>query len=65
MVEEVVGLRRPRSWLDVAELTGAANAPSPRLRRMCERRIRGEPLQYVLGAWSFLGLDLHRRSRGC
>ncbi len=25
---------------------------------MCARRLRGEPLQYVLGAWSFRGLDL-------
>jgi release factor glutamine methyltransferase len=25
---------------------------------MCERRVAGEPLQYVLGAWSFRGIDL-------
>ncbi len=29
-----------------------------RLWPMVERRERGEPLQYVLGAWSFRGLDL-------
>ena len=26
--------------------------------RWCERRVAGEPLQYVLGAWSFRGIDL-------
>jgi len=25
---------------------------------MVARRVAGEPLQYVLGAWSFRGLDL-------
>ena len=28
------------------------------LEAMTERRARGEPLQYVLGRWQFLGLDL-------
>ena len=59
-----VGLRRG----GVARRRGARprrHAPRSRLRRMCERRVRGEPLQYVLGAWSFRGLDLHGGSRGC
>jgi release factor glutamine methyltransferase len=29
-----------------------------RVLTMCERRLAGEPLQYVLGAWSFRGIDL-------
>jgi release factor glutamine methyltransferase len=29
-----------------------------RLDSLIARRLRGEPLQYVLGRWSFLGLDL-------
>lgn len=30
---------------------------SPRLNTMVERRLRREPLQYILGTWSFMGLD--------
>ena len=33
-------------------------AARPRLWPMVERRVAGEPLQYVLGSWSFRGLDL-------
>jgi release factor glutamine methyltransferase len=37
----------------------AATAPAMQhLNDMLERRARGEPLQYVLGRWDFLGLDL-------
>jgi release factor glutamine methyltransferase len=56
MVEEASGYRaadRPA----LAEVAAPARAEA-RLRRMCERRLAGEPLQYVLGAWSFRGLDL-------
>jgi release factor glutamine methyltransferase len=56
MVEEASGTTAAE-WPAIAELTAPARAHS-RLRRMCERRVRGEPLQYVLGAWSFHGLDL-------
>jgi release factor glutamine methyltransferase len=44
-------------WLDVqdAELHDRART---NLATMCERRITGEPLQYVLGEWSFRGVDL-------
>jgi release factor glutamine methyltransferase len=43
-------------------LTIAAQLPNERAQRhldaMVERRLAGEPLQYVLGSWSFRGLDL-------
>jgi release factor glutamine methyltransferase len=36
-----------------------ATAPAAaRLAAMVDRRVGGEPLQYVLGRWQFLGLDL-------
>jgi release factor glutamine methyltransferase len=44
-------------WLDIAD-TAPLPRPQQRLEEMLERRIAGEPLQYVLGAWSFRGLDL-------
>jgi release factor glutamine methyltransferase len=56
MVEEVAGLQG-------AELVAQERATAPRvagarLDAMVERRVRGEPLQYVLGSWSFRGIDL-------
>jgi release factor glutamine methyltransferase len=37
-----------------------ATAPAmARLDDMIDRRLAGEPLQYVLGRWQFLGLDLY------
>jgi len=56
MVEEVSGARG-------AELVGiereAATAiGAQRVAAMVSRRLGGEPLQYVLGAWSFRGIDL-------
>ena len=46
-----------------AELLVEDDEPAPALARhrvegMIERRRAGEPLQYVLGSWSFRGLDL-------
>jgi release factor glutamine methyltransferase len=44
-------------WLDVQD--GAPNQRAhERLVTMVERRVAGEPLQYVLGEWSFRGFDL-------
>jgi release factor glutamine methyltransferase len=56
MLEEVSGL-------DAAEQVAEAGAPATRraagaLARLVDRRVAGEPLQYVLGAWSFCGIDL-------
>jgi len=55
IVEEAAGADGPLTWV--------AEQPAPplaarRVRDMVARRARGEPLQYVLGSWSFLGLDL-------
>lgn len=52
LVEEVSGLDRSR-WTETATVAGRA-----RLTALFERRLAGEPLQYVLGRWSFRGLDL-------
>ena len=52
LVEEVSGVDRSR-WGETATAAGRA-----RLVALAERRLAGEPLQYVLGRWSFRGLDL-------
>jgi release factor glutamine methyltransferase len=51
------------SGYDAAEWTDAADVVAPqraelRLFDMAARRLRGEPLQYVIRAWSFRDLDL-------
>jgi release factor glutamine methyltransferase len=51
-VEAVSGLDRSR-WSETAPADGQA-----RLAALVDRRVAGEPLQYVLGRWSFRGLDL-------
>lgn len=56
MVEHVSGY-------DAAELVAAedekvVNRPATHLTELVGRRVAGEPLQYVLGCWTFLGLDL-------
>src|SRR5262245_30143720 len=56
MVEEASG-STPSEWAEVATMPVPARRDAG-LRAMCERRVRGEPLQYALGAWSFRGLDL-------
>jgi release factor glutamine methyltransferase len=44
-------------WIDAADIQAPARAEA-RMHQMVERRVAGEPLQYVLGAWSFCALDL-------
>jgi len=44
-------------WLEVEDLLAPARARA-RLEEMVVRRVAGEPLQYVMGAWAFRGLDL-------
>jgi release factor glutamine methyltransferase len=56
IVEEVSGYRGSE-WVDIADEVVADRAES-RLSAMSARRRRGEPLQYVLGAWAFRDLDL-------
>ncbi|GIU86813.1 MAG: release factor glutamine methyltransferase [Acidimicrobiia bacterium] len=56
LVEEASGYGLDE-WPDAAA-TVAPERARARLLDMCRRRAAGEPLQYVLGAWSFRGLDL-------
>src|SRR5262245_17622094 len=56
MVEQASGYDAAE-WIDAADREPPARAEA-RLRQMLQRRVAGEPLQYVLGAWSFRGLDL-------
>ncbi|MGZ6978499.1 MAG: peptide chain release factor N(5)-glutamine methyltransferase [Acidimicrobiia bacterium] len=56
MIEEVSGL-------DAAEQVSEASSPATvraanALTGLVDRRLAGEPLQYVLGSWSFCGIDL-------
>ncbi|HZJ28092.1 MAG TPA: peptide chain release factor N(5)-glutamine methyltransferase [Acidimicrobiia bacterium] len=51
------------SGLDAAEVAGVADQPPTRravaeVAAMVQRRVAGEPLQYVLGVWAFRELDL-------
>ena len=44
-------------WLEIADVDAPTRAEA-RLQAMVERRVSGEPLQYVMGSWSFRALDL-------
>ena len=56
LVEEVSGYGA-EDWPAIADAAPPARALA-RLSPLVERRVGGEPLQYVLGSWSFRGLDL-------
>lgn len=56
MVEDATG-SEPGEYLDVLDQPATVRALA-RVDGMVERRLAGEPLQYVLGHWSFRHLDL-------
>jgi release factor glutamine methyltransferase len=56
LIEEVSGYP-PSEWLEIADQP-PPERPLARLWLLVERRVGGEPLQYVLGSWNFRGLDL-------
>ncbi len=56
MVERVSGYEGTELVTDEQER--ATTEAQQHLDDMLERRVGGEPLQYVLGRWDFLGLDL-------
>jgi release factor glutamine methyltransferase len=61
LVEQASGFG-PDDWVKASE-TRAPPRAEARLWEMVERRGGGEPLQYVLGAWSFRSFDLMVDSR--
>jgi len=56
LVEEVSGYAAA-DWAGIADVTPSARQRA-RLASLVDRRVSGEPLQYVLGSWSFRGIDL-------
>ena len=55
--------RREARWLVEEFMPGADHEAIGALRVAAQRRLDGEPLQYVLGHWPFRGLDLDLDSR--
>ena len=63
---ELVGLgleRREARWLVEEFLPGGDSDALPVLRAAAQRRLNGEPLQYIIGHWPFRSLDLDVDSR--
>jgi len=54
LVSAVTGIPRSRLFLSMEKEAGD---PRDRISGMIARRIAGEPLQYVLGAWDFCGRE--------
>lgn len=50
--------RREARWLVEEFVPGGEREAALSLRQAAERRLRGEPLQYIIGHWPFRGLDL-------
>lgn len=57
ILEQATGYEAADLPLHLGEPASALGAAS--VERMVDRRCAGEPLQYVLGAWSFRSLDLY------
>ncbi len=56
LVEEVSGMDASQQLAHASE--GASRRAVSALQLLVERRASGEPLQYVLGSWSFCGIDI-------
>jgi release factor glutamine methyltransferase len=61
MVERAGGLQGAELQLALDE--AATSELIARLKEMVDRRLRGEPLQYVLGRWGFRHVELHLDQR--
>jgi release factor glutamine methyltransferase len=61
LLASVLGVERLDLYLDHDRPLGPAEVD--RLRELVRRRGRREPLAYVLGGWSFYGLELHCDAR--
>lgn len=61
LVTELIGLgleRHEARWLVEEFVPGADLDAVPALRLAAQRRLNGEPLQYIIGHWPFRSLDL-------
>jgi release factor glutamine methyltransferase len=56
MLEEVSGMDASEQIVESERL--ATRRAAVELEQLLDRRVAGEPLQYVLGSWGFCGLDL-------
>lgn len=56
LIGEITGLDPAGQFLSDGELDEEALS---RLDEMINRRLSGEPIQYILGEWSFMGLDFY------
>lgn len=61
IVQEASGLSGAE--LVAAELEQPTAAATSRVDAMVQRRLSGEPLQYVIGSWEFCGLDVFLDTR--
>jgi release factor glutamine methyltransferase len=57
MMAHVLGV--PRHQLYLKEMPPLNEGQKKVFDEMLERRIKGEPLQYILGAWEFMGLKFY------